>query len=112
GGRDKGTNLRATLAELEPGERRERMQHEATASLARILDVPPEKLDASASIDSFGLDSLMLTQLRNWVLRALDINWPMIKLLKGPSMEILSAELLAALDNSGPVSAVAKDASL
>ncbi len=41
----------------------------------------------------------MLTQLRNWILRSLDINLPMIKLLRGPSITALSAELLAQLNN-------------
>ena len=111
GGRQKGSNLRATLAALEPQQRRERLQQELAASLARILGAVPEKLDVSASIDGLGLDSLMLTQLRNWILRSLDINLPLIKLLKGPSMETLSAELLVQLDDGGAAdAATTKDA--
>jgi acyl transferase domain-containing protein/NADPH:quinone reductase-like Zn-dependent oxidoreductase/surfactin synthase thioesterase subunit/NADP-dependent 3-hydroxy acid dehydrogenase YdfG len=102
GGRQHGPNLRAALAELAPAQRGERLQQELTAALARILDVAPEQFDVAASIDNLGLDSLMLTQLRNWILRALDINLPLIKLLKGPSMESLSAELLAQLDAAVP----------
>src|SRR5262249_13689572 len=59
---------------------------------------------------SLGLDSLMLTQVRNWVLRALEINLPLIKLLKGPSIRALSAELLTQL-NSGAADADTKDTS-
>ncbi len=70
GNRKAGSNLRTTLAELEPGARRERLEQEVTASLAQILDAAPEKLDVAASIENLGLDSLMLTQLRNWILRA------------------------------------------
>ena len=110
GSRPKGADLRTALIEFEPGRRRELLQQELTASLARILDVGPEQLDVSASIDNLGLDSLMLTQLRNWILRALDINLPLIKLLKGPSLETMAAELLGQLDNSGGDSATTKDA--
>src|SRR5262249_61353283 len=73
---------------------------ELRAVLGRVLGVPSEQLDPAASIDGLGLDSLMLTQLRNWALRSLDVNLPLIKLLKGPSLEALAAELLAALDHA------------
>lgn len=98
GSRKTGSNLRTALAELEPGPRRERLERELTASLARVLGAQPEKLDVAVSIDTLGLDSLMLTQLRNWILRSLDINLPLIKLLKGPSIATLAAELLVQLD--------------
>ena len=112
GNRPKGANLRAALAELDLGQRRERLQQELTESLARILDALPEKLDATASIDNLGLDSLMLTQLRNWILRSLDINLPLIKLLKGPSIVTLAAELLTQLDGVvGTNSAATKEGS-
>jgi surfactin synthase thioesterase subunit/acyl carrier protein len=98
GSRKTGANLRSTLVELDPGKRPACLEQELTATLARILDAAPEKLDIEASIDILGLDSLMLTQLRNWMLRSLDINLPLIKLLKGPSIVTLAAELLGQLD--------------
>jgi acyl transferase domain-containing protein/surfactin synthase thioesterase subunit/NAD(P)-dependent dehydrogenase (short-subunit alcohol dehydrogenase family) len=100
GSRPRGANLRAALAQLEPEARRERLEQDLREALARILDVGPEHLDLSASIDMLGLDSLMLTQLRNWILRSLDINIPLIKLLKGPSIKSLTAELLTPLDGA------------
>jgi surfactin synthase thioesterase subunit len=108
GQRPNGASLRTALGELEPAVRRGRLQQELTGALARVLDVAPEKLDGAASIDNLGLDSLMLTQLRNWVLRSLDVNLPLIKLLKGPSLETLATDLLAQLD-SGPESGPAAD---
>ena len=76
------------------------MQHELTTVFARILDAVPEKLDVSVSIDNMGLDSLMLTELQVWIVRLLDINLPLIKLLKGPSIASLSTDLLAQLESS------------
>ncbi len=93
GNRPKGANLRSELAQLDADMRRDRLEQEVRASLGRILDVGPEHLDLAASIDNLGLDSLMLTQLRNWILRALEINLPLIKLLKGPSIKTLAGEL-------------------
>ena len=100
GSRQSRSNLRATLAELAPDQRQERLQHELTVVFARILDAIPEKLDVSASIDNMGLDSLMLTELQVWIVRLLDINLPLIKLLKGPSIASLSTDLLAQLESS------------
>jgi surfactin synthase thioesterase subunit/NAD(P)-dependent dehydrogenase (short-subunit alcohol dehydrogenase family) len=101
GGRQKGASLRMALAELTPEQRQDRLEEELTNSLARILDAKPEQLDVAASIDNLGLDSLMLTQMRNWILRALDLNVPLIKLLKGPSIRTLSGELLVQVNQGG-----------
>lgn len=101
GSRQSRSNLRATLTELAPDQRQERLQQELAAVFGRILDALPEKLDVSVSIDNLGLDSLMLTELQVWIVRLLDINLPLIKLLKGPSIASLSADLLVQLDNSG-----------
>lgn len=112
GSRPKSSNLRTTLSELDPAQQQERLEQELTAKLARILDAAPEKLDVSVSIDNFGLDSLMLTDLQIWIVRLLDINLPLIKLLKGPSITSLSAELLAQLDKGDLADAAnEKDAS-
>lgn len=104
GNRPKGSSLRAELFALEPSQRRERLEQELKIKLARILDAAPEKLDVAASIDALGLDSLMLTDLQIWIARLLDITLPLIKLLKGPSIRALAADLLAQLVDSGAVS--------
>jgi acyl transferase domain-containing protein/NADPH:quinone reductase-like Zn-dependent oxidoreductase/surfactin synthase thioesterase subunit len=93
GGRS-GGGLAAQLARAEGGAQRELLAAELAKALAKILDITPAKIDAGASIDKLSLDSLMLNQLRNWILRNLSINLPLIKLLKGPSLDELSAMLL------------------
>ncbi|MDA1052331.1 MAG: SDR family NAD(P)-dependent oxidoreductase [Planctomycetota bacterium] len=101
GSRPRASGLRAALAELELEQQRERLEQELTASLARILDAKPEKLDVAVSIDVLGLDSLMLTEMQIWIARSLGINLPLIKLLKGPSIATLAADLLVQLVNAG-----------
>ena len=101
GNRSKCSSLRAALAEMEPDQRRERLQQELAGSLARILDANPEKIDVAASIDNLGLDSLMLTDFQIGIVRTLDVNVPLIKLLKGPSIATLTTDLLAQLTESG-----------
>lgn len=93
GGRS-GGGLVAQLARLEGNARMELLSGELARALGKILDLSPEKIDASASIDKLSLDSLMLNQLRNWILRNLSVNLPLIKLLKGPSIDEIAAMLL------------------
>ncbi|MBX9679350.1 MAG: SDR family NAD(P)-dependent oxidoreductase [Gemmataceae bacterium] len=108
GSRPKSSNLRTTLTELPPAERRARLEQELTAKLARILDAQPEKLDVAASIDVLGLDSLMLTDLQIWIARLLDVTLPLIKLLKGPSIATLASDLLAQLDSAGAADTIGR----
>lgn len=100
GSRSKTSSLRAALAEMEPNQRRERLEQELAGSLARILDAQPEKIDIAASIDNLGLDSLMLTDFQIGIVRSLDVNVPLIKLLKGPSIATLTTDLLTQLAES------------
>ncbi|HRA88946.1 MAG TPA: SDR family NAD(P)-dependent oxidoreductase, partial [Planctomycetaceae bacterium] len=100
GSRSKRASLRDTLSELDSEQQIQRLQEELAGALARILDVLPEKLDVTASIDSFGLDSLALTSLQIGIVRSLDINVPLIKLLKGPSIATLAIDLAVQLTES------------
>ncbi|WP_068136335.1 type I polyketide synthase [Roseimaritima ulvae] len=103
--RPKGSGLRTELAELEPEEQLRRIEQELTGKLAQILDASADKLDVSVSIDSYGLDSLMLTDLQVWIVRLLDVNLPLIKLLKGPSIANLAVDLLQQVDAGEEVDA-------
>jgi len=93
---------------LDAAARQARLQQELTGVLARMLDAAPDKLDVSVSIENHGLDSLMLTELQVWIVRLLDVNLPLIKLLKGPSIADLATDLLGLLsggtapDAAGP----------
>jgi surfactin synthase thioesterase subunit len=70
---------------------------EVRGKLARILDAVPEQIGLETSIDILGLDSLMLTDFQVWISRTLDVNVPLIKLMKGPSIRSLAADLLGEL---------------
>lgn len=64
------------------------------ASLSKILGISPEKINEKLLTTNLGLDSLMLNQFRNWIQSNLDVDYPLIKLAKGITIEQLSAELL------------------
>ena len=63
-------------------------------SLAKIIGSASEQIEVDVSISSIGLDSLMLNQLRNLIQQKLEINFPLMKLAKGPSITELAAMLL------------------
>ena len=75
-----------------------RCTHPFEKTKGQVVD--PTRIDVTTSIDSFGLDSLMLTQFQVSIVRALDLNVPLIKLLKGPSIANLSLEVLDQLASS------------
>lgn len=81
-------------------------------SLAQIVGVDPATIPRSASVSEMGLDSLMLTQLRNWITQKLDINIPLMRLAKGPSIDQLSQQLLDELSGSPTLPATAPTAAL
>ncbi|MGL1887999.1 MAG: SDR family NAD(P)-dependent oxidoreductase [Reichenbachiella sp.] len=63
-------------------------------ALARILGTTPDKLNENKPVSAIGLDSLMMNQLRNWILQKLEFNYPLMKLSKGPSMVEISDHIL------------------
>ena len=69
-------------------------------SLAKILGATAEQIDIDVSITEMGLDSLMLNQLRNWIQQKLEINFPLMRIAKGPSIRELSAQLLEKITQS------------
>ena len=88
------------VLELQDGERQTFLQEKLAESLAKILGTTKDKIDVEESISKIGLDSLMLNQLRNWIQQKLEVNYPLMKIAKGPSIEELSAQLLEELSAS------------
>ncbi len=73
---------------------------ELTQSLVHILGVTAESIDTDVSITAIGLDSLMLNQLRNWIQQAVELNYPLMRLAKGPSLQELAQQLQAMLQEA------------
>ncbi|BDD11789.1 hypothetical protein FUAX_42210 (plasmid) [Fulvitalea axinellae] len=69
-------------------------------ALAKILGTSPDKVDPEKPISKIGLDSLMQTQLRNWIHQKVEVNYPLMKIAKGPSLSELSDSVLAELESA------------
>lgn len=90
GGGTLADQILAQEAESRPG----MLEGLLAAALAKILGTSAEKIATDLSISKIGLDSLMLNQLRNWIQQKLEINYPLMKVAKGPSIQELAAQLL------------------
>jgi acyl transferase domain-containing protein/surfactin synthase thioesterase subunit/NADPH-dependent curcumin reductase CurA/NADP-dependent 3-hydroxy acid dehydrogenase YdfG/aryl carrier-like protein len=93
GNRTGSESLRDKLQGLIAGEAERYLIQQLTEALARILGATPDKIDPTKSVSAIGLDSLMMNQLRNWILQKLEINYPLMRMAKGPSIVELSAQL-------------------
>ncbi len=70
------------------------LQEKIADALARILGTSSDKINQNTPISGIGLDSLMLNQLRNWIHQKLEINYPLMRIAKGPSIKELAVQLL------------------
>jgi acyl transferase domain-containing protein/NADPH:quinone reductase-like Zn-dependent oxidoreductase/surfactin synthase thioesterase subunit len=92
--RGRSTGLRDELAVLPVAEQTPLLATKLRDALARLLGVDAAKISSEEPIDRLGLDSLILTQLRSFILRELEVSYPLIRLLKGPSLKAVATELL------------------
>lgn len=89
--------LRQKLLHTSSKERRQSLIEIVQADLARVIGVEPAGVNTEQPLAELGIDSLMSLELKNRLEGKLGINFPMAKLLEGPSVTSLAeaaAELL------------------
>lgn len=92
-----GDSIKEKLETLAEGEAQAQLLALVASALARILGTSGDKVAQDKPLSSMGLDSLMMNQLRNWIQQKLEINYPLMKMLKGPTLSEMSGHLLADL---------------
>ena len=75
----------------------EAVAEKLTVALGRILGTTAKDIDTTTPVTQLGLDSLMLGQLRNWIQQKLEVNYPLMRIAKGPSLNELAEQLLEQL---------------
>ncbi|MDH5603977.1 MAG: SDR family NAD(P)-dependent oxidoreductase, partial [Cyclobacteriaceae bacterium] len=93
--------LKTTLLEAKPEEQLEILLDQLKNTFARVLGTTVGKLDTSEPVTKYGLDSLMANQIRNWVQGNVAVDYSMMKIMKGPTMEEMSLQILGELTGQG-----------
>ncbi|HZT80840.1 MAG TPA: SDR family NAD(P)-dependent oxidoreductase, partial [Gemmataceae bacterium] len=91
-----------------PDERRNLLDLLLRDKVARVLGADADRLDRDTPLLHLGLDSLMAVELRNWIEGELDVNLPIVELMRSPSVARLTELLLEQFgkeDDHGPVAA-------
>ncbi|MEU0869422.1 SDR family NAD(P)-dependent oxidoreductase [Nocardia brasiliensis] len=87
--------LRAELLELEESARQPRLIEALSQQISRIFDMPIDRLAHDVALTDLGMDSLMAGQIRNALAKHLDIDFPTMGLMRGPTLVELTDEVLA-----------------
>ncbi|WP_167768707.1 type I polyketide synthase [Nocardia sp. CS682] len=104
--------LRAELLELDEDARQPRLVEALSQQISRIFDMPIDRLAHDVALTDLGMDSLMAGQIRNALAKHLDIDFPTMGLMRGPTLIELSNEVLAQVfgEATGVLPAVAENA--
>jgi aryl carrier-like protein len=87
-----------SLRAAAPAERRGLVQVLIRDKVARVLGTTPERLDDDRPLLQLGLDSLMAVELRNWIEGELQVNLPIVELMRSPSLSGLAGLLAEQLE--------------
>lgn len=76
-----------------PDERRKRLEDYLTVLAAQVLRLDPARLDPKEQLTSFGMDSIMVVQLKHQIEKTLNLSMPIVELFTGSVVKL--AEQLA-----------------
>ena len=77
----------------------ELLKRDISIVIGKISGSIGQNIDLEQSLGKIGFDSLGCTQLRNWLLKNLEINYPIIQLIKVPSIQVLVSEIIKNFKN-------------
>lgn len=92
--------LKTTLAEAKPEEQNEILLTNLKDTFARVLGTTSDKLSTTEPVTKYGLDSLMANQIRNWVQSNLNVDYSMMRIMRGPTMEEMTTQILEELSGA------------
>lgn len=90
-------SLHGKLTTLAYDEAQKLLENAIKEQIARIIGMKAEDIDEAESITALGLDSLMINQLRNWLVANTKVQITMMKLMMGPSIRSLGEMVMAEL---------------
>ena len=63
-------------------------------TISRVLATTGHKVDTSEPVTKYGLDSLMANQIRNWIQSNLSVDYSMMRIMRGPTMEEMTVQII------------------
>jgi len=101
---DSGSLVSALLA-VDPAEREQFLSTQIRDLLARVLGMPPAKLDVEQPLLNLGIDSLMAVEIGNQIQAMVGVEVPMMKLMEGLSIAGLSEYVIEQLGGEDALAA-------
>ncbi len=103
--RDSGpANLKAELLELSHQERLDILTVQIRDIFAKVLGTTTDSLDTTEPVTRYGLDSLMAGQISNWIHRRVSIDYKMMRILEGPTLEEMARDISQEFDEQVGIS--------
>ena len=99
--------IKDRLAEVDDGERQQLLATYLTEQVAQVLRLPASRLSRQQPLNKLGLDSLMAVELKNRIEIETGVVVPVVKFLRGPSIDQLATLILDQLEQSAVASLVA-----
>ena len=93
--------LKATLLESKPEEQVTIFLAQLKDTFARVLGTTADKVSTAEPVTKYGLDSLMANQVRNWIQSNIGIDYSMMRIMRGPTMEEMTTQILSELSGAG-----------
>lgn len=90
--------IRDKLLELDEPGRFALIQKLLSERIATVLKLSPAKLDMAVSLKTMGVDSLMSVDIAACIRYYFEVEYPIVGLLKGPSIEELVEDILSEID--------------
>jgi polyketide synthase 12 len=90
--------LKSTLLEAKPELQTEILLTQLKDTFARIIGTTADKVDSAEPVTKYGLDSLMANQIRNWIQSELLVDYSMMRIMRGPTMEEMTTQIIDELN--------------
>ncbi|MBK7130305.1 MAG: SDR family NAD(P)-dependent oxidoreductase [Crocinitomicaceae bacterium] len=92
--------LKASLTEASAEEKFTILIDQLKETFGRVLGTTADKLSVVEPVTKYGLDSLMANQIRNWIQSNVGVDYSMMKIMRGPSMEEMTVQILEMFSGS------------
>jgi acyl transferase domain-containing protein/NADPH:quinone reductase-like Zn-dependent oxidoreductase/surfactin synthase thioesterase subunit/ubiquinone/menaquinone biosynthesis C-methylase UbiE len=92
--------LKSTIIDSKPEEQVDIFLGQLKDTFARVLGTTAAKIDTNEPVTKYGMDSLMANQIRNWIQSNVSIDYSMMRIMRGPTMEEMTSQILDELNGT------------